>query len=374
MIQIARILTIRQKLPGQTRECFPKLNRTRTEHLLPESTTARRSSGDPVTIADGVAPNAFSVSATRLVAYRTGGGSARRQLTWFDRAGKPQGELGDPDETLLLPSLSPDGQRAVVSRVVQGIGNIWLLDGTRTSRLTFDPTGAVFPVWSPDGRSIAFTSTGSGSADLYRQAVDGSRTAVLLVTSSQLKAATDWSRDGRFLLYYSDDPQTKGDLWVRPMTGDQKPWVFLKTPSDEEYGQFSPDGRFVAYESDESGRYEIYIRPFIPPDAEGKPAEGLWQISTAGGLQPHWGPDGRELYYLDPAGRMMAVSITVTGATVAPGTPVLLFPTKIYGGGGMPTLQYAVARDGRFLINTVLDEKRSTAPIRLIQNWQPPGE
>ncbi len=333
----------------------------------------QRLTGDPVTIADGVPPDAFSVSALGLVAYRTGAGSVRRQLTWFDRAGKPRGVLGDPDETLQYPSVSPDGKRAVVSRTVQGNEDIWLLDGTRTSRLTFDPANDLFPVWSPDGRSIAFTSTRGGSGDLYRKAVDGSGTAVLLVASSLPKAPTDWSRDGRFLLYYSIDPQTKADLWVLPMTGDQKPWVFLKTPFDEEYGQFSPDGRFVAYESDESGRYEIYIRPFTLPGESANPAGGQWQISTAGGIQPRWSPDGRELYYLDPAGRMMAVSITVTGATVAPGTPVLLFPTKILGGGGddAEVPEYAVARDGRFLINTVLDENRSTAPIRLIQNWNP---
>ncbi len=336
----------------------------------------QRLTGDPVTIADGVVDNAFSVSATGLVAYRTGEGSVRRQLRWFDRAGKLQGVLGDPDETLQYPSVSPDGQRAVVTRTVQGNQNIWLLDGTRTSRLTFDPAADVFPVWSADGHSIAFTSTRGGSGDLYREAADGSGTAVLLVASSQPKAPTDWSRDGRFLLYYSIDPQTKGDLWVLPMTGDQKPWVFLKTPFDEEYGQFSPDGRLVAYESDESGRYEIYIRPFTPPGEAGNPAGGQWQVSTAGGIQPRWSPDGRELYYLDPAGRMMAVSITMTGATVAPGTPLLLFPTKILGGGGenADVLEYAVARDGRFLINTVLEEKTSPASITLIQNWQPPGK
>jgi Tol biopolymer transport system component len=337
---------------------------------------SQRLTGDPVTIADGVVDYAFSISATGLVAYRTGEGSVRRQLTWFDRGGKPLGVLGDPDETLLYPSLSPDGKRAVVSRTVQGNQDIWLLDGTRTSRLTFDPAADVFPVWSPDGRSIAFTSTRDGSGDLYRKAVDGSGADVLLVSSPQPKAPTDWSRDGRFLLYYSIDPQTKADLWVLPMTGDQKPWVFLKTPFDEEYGQFSPDGRFVAYESDESGRYEIYIRPFTSPGDAGTSDGGQWQISTAGGVQPRWSPDGRELYYLDPAARMMAVSITVTGATVTPGTPVLLFPTKILGSGGETAAipEYAVARDGRFLINTEPDENRSTAPIRLILNWQPPGK
>ncbi len=160
------------------------------------------------------------------------------------------------------------------------------------------------------------------------------------------------------------------------MTGDQKPWVFLKTPFDERDGQFSPDGRFVAYVSDESGRDEIYIRPFTPPGEAGNPAGGQWQISTEGGIQPRWSADARELYYLDPQGRIMAVSITVTGATVAPGTPVLLFPTKIYEGGveRHQFFQYAVARDGRFLINTVLDENQSTAPIRLILNWQPPAQ
>ncbi len=329
--------------------------------------------GLPVTIADGV--GALSVSATGLVAYRTGTGRLR-QLRWFDRAGRPQGVLGDPDETLVYSSVSPDGQRAVVARTVRGNQDLWLLDGTRTSRLTFDPANDVLPVWSPDGRAVAFSSTRSGSLELYRTTVDGAGTEELLVASPQPKASMDWSRDGRFLLYISLDPSAKNALWVRPMTGNQKPWVFLKSTFNEAGGQFSPDGRFVAFESDESGRNEIYIRPFAPPGEAANPARGQWQISTAGGIQPRWSPDGREVYYLDPQGRLMAASITVTGATVAPGAPVLLFATKIFGGGveSVQAFQYSVARDGRFLINTLLDESGSTAPIRLIQNWQPTGK
>jgi Tol biopolymer transport system component len=349
----------------------------------------QRLTGDPVTIAGGVAveaSDAFSVSATGLVAYRTGadgggmrlaprmgGGNVRRQMTWFDRTGKPREVLGDPDQTIGYPSLSPDGQRAAVQRTVQGNTDIWLLDATRTSRLTFDPAVDIYPVWSPDGHSVVFSSFRNGFSDLYRKAVDGSGTDALLVTSSQIKIPTDWSRDGRYLLYFSIDPQTKADLWVQPMTGDQKPWLFLKSPFDEKYGQFSPDGRFVAYQSDESGRYEIYLRPFTPPGKAANPTGGQWQISTDGGIQPRWSPDGRELYYLDPHGRMMAVPIMLP---VAPGKPELLFPTRILGGGveAQQGFQYAVARDGRFLIDTVVEDNKSTAPIRLIQNWQPPGK
>jgi eukaryotic-like serine/threonine-protein kinase len=334
----------------------------------------QRLTGDTVTIAAGVA--AFSVSTTGLVAYRARGGGVRRQLTWFDRVGKPLGILGEPDDTLDAPSVSPDGRRAAVIRTVQKNAEIWLLEGTRSSRLTFAPVTHMAPVWSPDGRSIAFGSTLSGSDDVYWKSVDGSGNEELLVASPQPKAPTDWSRDGRFLLYFSIDPQTHRDLWVRPMTGDQKPWVFLKTQFEERYGQFSPDGRFVAYQSNESGLDEIYIRPFTPPREPANPAGGQWQISTAGGIEPRWSVDGTELYYLDPAGRMMAVSITVAGAAIASAAPVPLFATKVYGGGtGTGTgLQYAVARDGRFLINTLLEENRSTIPITLIQNWQPPGK
>ncbi len=144
-------------------------------------------------------------------------------------------------------------------------------------------------------------------------------------------------------------------------------------PFQERNGQFSPDGRWVAYQSNESGREEIYIRPFAGPAASGAVAPaagGQWQVSTAGGRYPRWRRDGAELYYVSPTGALMAAPITVTGASVPPGAPVALFPTRI--GGGVEAIQgrqYDVTRDGRFLINTVLDE--AAAPITLIQNWNP---
>ncbi len=192
--------------------------------------------------------------------------------------------------------------------------------------------------------------------------------------SAQDKVASDWSADGRFILYYSDDPQAARDLWVLPMDGDRKPWVFLKNNFNERNGQFSEDGRWVAYQSNESGRMEIYIRPFAAAAASGavaNPVAGQWQISTAGRIFPRWRADGKELYYIGPNAEMMAAPITATGTTLEPGAPVTLFPTRILGGAvdNGQGRQYDVTRDGRFLINTVLDD--ASAPITLLQNWNP---
>ncbi len=335
--------------------------------------------GDPVTLADPVAFDAgfgsvaVSVSASGLVAYRAGGAN-RRQLAWFDRSGKALGTMGAPDENgLIAPSVSPDGRRVAVFRTVQGNTDIWLLDGTRTSRFTFDAARETFPIWSPDGSRIAFESNRKGHRDLYQKPSSGAGAEELLVESPQDKIAIDWSADGRFILYFSFDPQTGRDLWVLPMEGDRKPWVFLKTTFNERQGQFSADGHWVAYTSNESGRDEIYIQPFAAPAASGaaaSPAAGQWQVSTAGGVFPRWRSDGKELYYIGPSGEMMAAPITATGTTLEPGAPVALFPTRILGGGvdNGQGRQYDVTRDGRFLINTVLDDASS---ITLIQNWNP---
>jgi dipeptidyl aminopeptidase/acylaminoacyl peptidase len=347
--------------------------------------------GDEVKLADsvefngGVNVGAFSLSTAGLVAYRSGGAN-RRQLVWFDRTGKWRGTVGEPDEnTLNNPRISPDGRQVAVWRVVEGNADIWLLDEAGATRFTVDASLDRYPIWSPNGRRIVFDSNRKGHDDLYEKPSSGAGTEELLAESPQDKAPLDWSLDGRFVLFRSHDPQTGYDLWIQPMEADhplsrsassgstvspvpaerRKPFVFLKTSFDERQGQFSPDGRWVAYTSNESGRHEIYVRPFLGSGEH-------WKVSTAGGLQPRWSSDGRELYYIAPDARLMAAPITVNGATVEPGTPVALFQTRIYGGGD-PDLGigwgYDVARDGRFLINVTAGEAIAS-PITVILNWQ----
>ena len=329
--------------------------------------------GEALTIADGGVSRA-SVASTGLIAYRTGAGQLR-QLTWFDRTGTNLGALGEPDDTLSASRLSPDGRRVAVNRTVQGNTDIWVLDGARSSRFTFDAAIDNLPLWSPDGSQIVFRSGRTGSGDLYQKSSNGAGEETLLLSSDQFNALSSWSADGRFLLYHSVSTQGDRDLWALPMTGDPVPFNVLQTPFIERWPTFSPDGRWVAYQSDASSRIEIYVRAFVAPvDTDSGAAtsmSGVWQISTAGGINATWSPDGQELYYLDPAGNMMAASFTVTGDTVEVGNPEVLFPTRIFGGGTDATVrQYDVAPDGRFLINTLIGEG-STAPITLIQNWNP---
>jgi Tol biopolymer transport system component len=328
--------------------------------------------GDPVTIAneigsDGNSAGAFSVSVAGLVAYRAGGAS-RRQLTWFDRSGKTLGSLGAPDESAVEHiELSPDGRRVAVNRTVQGNTDIWILDSVRSTRFTFDASADIGPVWSPDGSQIAFLSNRRGVNDIYQKPASGAGSEVLLFESQQDKFLNSWSANGQFLLFRSIDPKTSRDLWVLPLAGDRKPRIFLNTLFDELNSQFSPDGRWVAYQSNESGRNEIYVRPFPGPG-------GQWQVSTAGGENARWRHDGKELYYIAPDDRLMAVPIATQGATLEPGTPVAFFQTRIVGGfGGGIRQQYDVTSDGRFLINTATEDA-TTSPITLLLNWKPPAK
>jgi hypothetical protein len=327
--------------------------------------------GDQVKVADAVGFDgvfhfgAFSVSPAGLMAYRAEVAS-RRQLTWLDRTGKVLGTLGLPDNSLLHPEVSPDGRRVVVDRSVDGNTDLWILDAVRAIRFTFDAGIDHWPIWSPEGSRVVFDSSRKGLHDLYQKPSSGAASEELFLESPQSKGATDWSPDGRFLLFQSNDPNRAYDLWTLALEGDRRPQAFLSTGFDEGQGQFSPDGRWVAYVSNESSQYQVYVRPFPGPG-------GQWQISTAGGTQPRWRPDGKELYYVAPNGSLMAASIAVSGATLDPGTPTVLFQTRMARGIGAGSLlrpQYDVAPDGRFLINVTTDEAVAS-PITVVLNWTP---
>ena len=342
--------------------------------------------GDPITIADPVAYDAttftggFSASASGLLAYRRGG-AGQTQLNWFDRSGKVLGSLGPPDASSLNgPRLSPDGRRAAVHRTVQNNTDIWIADATRTTRFTFDPSLDRYPVWSPDGSQIVFDSTRTGLRNLYVKSANGAGEEQPLVESSQSLAATDWSRDGQFILCQGFDGRIgTPSLWVVPLLRSPstasgptpvKPFLFLKSAFDIRSARFSPDQHWIAYESNESGRYEIYVRPFAGLSSGGS-VGGQWQISASGGLYPRWRSDGKELYFVSLDGKLMAASINSTNsASFESGTPVVLFQARMPETGS-PTIgpQYDVAPDGRFLINTVVED--ANAPITLVQNWKP---
>ena len=323
-------------------------------------------SGEPVSLAQAVGVDqvtlagAFSVSPFGI-AWRAGGGG-RKQLMWFNRAGQSVGTFGAAsDSNLFFPELSPDGKRVAITRGPVGSGDIWLQEGTRSSRFTFDPADDRYIVWSPDGERVVFASSRTGNYDLYLKNANGSGSEDVLLHSPDNKRPNSWSPDGRFLLYSTDE--NNGDLIVLPLTGDRKAFPFLSTPFNERQGAFSPDGKWVAYASNESGRNEVYVRPFPTPG-------GQWQISTSGGDAPRWRADGKELYYMASDGKLMAVAVA-QGAAFAPGTPEALFQTLVSVGVQKPN--YDVARDGRILVNTELSET-ANEPIHLLLNWKPPSK
>jgi eukaryotic-like serine/threonine-protein kinase len=333
-------------------------------------------SGTPFTVAQDIAVDpilnlaALSASAAGPIAYRTGLGGGQRQLVWFDRSGKPLGKVGDPDNPgSTNPSLSPDGQLLARNRTVYGNNDIWVLDLRRSvlSRLTFGAGADIFPVWSPDSARIAYASDRRGVvSDLYEKPIAGGENEEqLLLATPENKYPTDWSPDGRFVLYRTTGTKTGQDLWTLPLDGDRKPLPIVQTTFDERNGQFSPDGQWIAYESNESGRSEIYVQSF--PRAGGKR-----QISTNGGAQARWRRDGTEVFYVALDNRLMAAAIRLeaNGRAVEPSSPVPLFTTDIGGPlQGNLRQQYSVSADGkRFLMNTVAEEA-STSPITIVLNF-----
>jgi serine/threonine protein kinase/Tol biopolymer transport system component len=216
----------------------------------------------------------FSVSETGVLVYRSGS-RRNNQLTWFNREGKQLGTVAPPG-AYVTPSLSPDEKRVAVQLVEPqgqfGSSDIWLIELARGSpaRFTFDPAGDAAPIWSLDGSRIVFSSDRDGPWNLFQRAASGGGNDEALLKSDKRKLPNDWSADGRFILYQEEDPKTGPDLWVLPLSGEQKPFPFLQTDFVEFQGQFSPDGKWIAYTSNESGTWQVYVRSFPDTAASGR--------------------------------------------------------------------------------------------------------
>jgi eukaryotic-like serine/threonine-protein kinase len=301
----------------------------------------------------------FSVSRNALLVYESGAGE-QVQLTWKDRAGQPLETVGEPANGSMDPKLSPDERQVVFSQFDGPNRDIWVRDLPRgiSTRFTFHPALDLSPVWSPDGSRIVFRSDRNGLFALYVKSTNGTGQEQLLLKTGNLKVPTSWSADGRRLLYHEVDVKTGSDLWVLPMEGEGKPAVFLRTDSNEREGAFSPDGKWIAYVSDESGRPQVYVQPY--------PATGAkWQVSKEGGLWPKWRRDGKEIYWLNEGGTLMSAEVSA-GSALQPGIARPLFETHIQDLIRDP---YTSSGDGkRFLVSMPL-EADSGQPITVVENW-----
>lgn len=318
--------------------------------------------GEAVPITDQLGSSgSFAASQNGVLVFRTSN-AGNKQLVWFDRQGKRLGAVGAPHTYGFMMRLSPDGTRVAAARGDMEDEDIWLtaFSPEIDTRFTFDPGMDFDPAWSPDGKYIAFSSNRAGNSDLYRHASDGSGEDELLFKSDHRKVVTDWSRDGRFLLFHDSDPKTKRDLWVLPMDqapAERKPVLILGSAFDERDARFSPDGRWLAYMSDESGRNEIYVRSF--PARSG----GKWMISQGGGLLAAWRGDSREVFYIANDGTIMAVPISTIGAGLQHGMPVALFK------GPVSPMGWDVSADGKRFLLAIPITETAQAPFTVMLNW-----
>ena len=308
----------------------------------------------------------FTTSSSGALAYMVGAEGGSTQLTWFDRQGKTLETIGQRGAYNTL-ALSPDGTRVAAERRDGSGSDLWLIEsksGGKNDRFTFDPGTETAPVWSPDGSRVTYASTRSGGFNLYQKLSNLAGNEEELFKSSEQTYPTDWSRDGRFLLFTAIGGKTQPDLWSLTLEGEHKAAAFLQTEFQEYGGRLSPDGRWLAYVSNASGRVEIYVRPF-PPSAD---RTGQWLVSNGGGSFALWRKDGKELFYRVSGGAVMAVEVT-PGAVFKSGQPKQLFQVPAVNVNGFG-YSWDVSADGqRFLINTNRDEGAAQEPITLVLNW-----
>jgi eukaryotic-like serine/threonine-protein kinase len=320
--------------------------------------------GDPIPVVDGILTSESSLAAHfafssigTLVYVPASVGDAARRLVWVDRSGASV-PLPTPARPYSLPRLSPDGRHIVAQ--VEGINNeIWLWDTARAAltRLTLEGSSSQ-PVWSPDGKTLTFNAVRGNTQGLFEKAIDGSAKEERLGSTAS-GVPHSWSPDGQWLSFHTATPTTRRDLWLLPRDGDRTPRLLLGTPHDERVAMFSPDGKWLAYLSDESGREEVYVQAF--PSSGGR-----WQVSTDGGSEPVWARSGRELFYRS-GNTLMSVDIEAK-PTFSAGVPKRLFESRFVSNVGRAN--YDVSVDGKqFLMVEAIGSDTRTTQVNVVQEW-----
>lgn len=323
--------------------------------------------GDPFPVTESIQFNprfsvaAFSVSQTGQLVYELRTTSSTPEIAMVSPKGDKLSSFGEL-EVFARARLSRDARKIAIDLydIPSRNADVWLQEvqrGVRT-RFTFDPAIDWQSLWSPDGAWVVFTSQRKGSGDIYKKSASGASNEELLYESPLVKAATDWSSDGKFVLFNtSGDPKSKGDIWILSMTGERKVTPFLQTEYNEINARFSPDMKWVAYQSDASGKNEIYVRPFPGPGAQ-------WQVSANGGSAPMWNRNGKEIFFLN-GGRVMSADVNGSGATFEIGRIKLYFDPQSVGGVNV----FDVSDDGQKILVAITKGQRVTEPLTLVLNW-----
>jgi len=340
--------------------------RERTLLAQPFDAARLRLSGEAVRLADGVGyrlDSGFFAATPDVLVYR-GDANPLVQLTWFGPDGKAVGVAGEPFEHLSTiggVSIAPDGTRAAVLRIEQEHRDVWIVDFVRGASARLTLKGNVrAPVWSPDGSQVVFWS-GRDATGLYRKRADGSEEEEQMMASLKPANPTSWSPDGRFVLFDIRDRNNSMDMWILS-TGDRKPRLLLATDFNEGQGVFSPDGRWIAYLSNESGKEQVYVRGFRPDGS----LEGKWLVSRgARSVSPRWRPDSKGLLYLSDDLHWMSVALSASG----PGS-LQAGPPAAFGELPPDSALGAFAPDGRRMLVPVTMSTAETAPFTVVVNWQ----